>query len=76
MVSVNDAKRAVDPNFAANADKIEKGMRVEHLRFGKGEVTAIENQSPNRKATIVFDKEGEKQLLLKFAKLRILKPKN
>jgi DNA helicase-2/ATP-dependent DNA helicase PcrA len=73
MVSVDQAKRKVDPSFAANVDKIETGMRVEHLRFGKGEVKSMEGQEPNKKATIVFDKVGEKQLLLKFAKLRILK---
>ncbi|MEQ8625802.1 MAG: 3'-5' exonuclease [Vicingaceae bacterium] len=75
MVSIDDAKRKVDPSFAAAASKIEKGLRVEHLRFGKGEVTDIEGAEPNRKATIQFDKAGEKQLLLKFAKLRILKNK-
>ena len=73
MVSVDDAKRKVDPSFANTAGKIEEGMRVEHLRFGKGKVTKIEGQEPNKKATIHFDQVGEKQLLLKFAKLRILK---
>ncbi len=73
MVSIDSAKRPVDPSFAAAASKIEPGMRVEHLRFGKGKVTGIEGQEPNRKASIKFDQVGEKQLLLKFAKLRILK---
>jgi DNA helicase-2/ATP-dependent DNA helicase PcrA len=73
MVSVSDAKRKVDPSFAANAEKIAEGMRVEHLRFGKGRVEKLEGAEPNRKATIKFDQVGEKQLLLKFAKLRILK---
>lgn len=73
MVSIDNAKRPVDPSFAASASKIESGMRVEHLRFGKGLVTQLEGQEPNRKATIEFDQVGEKQLLLKFAKLRILK---
>ena len=75
MVNINDAKREVDPSFASAAGKIEEGMRVEHLRFGKGKVTKLEGQEPNKKATIVFDSLGEKQLLLKFAKLRILKNK-
>lgn len=73
MVSISEAKRPVDPSFAASASKIEAGMRVEHLRFGKGKVTALEGEDPNKKATIEFDQVGEKQLLLKFAKLRILK---
>ncbi len=75
MVNINDAKREVDPSFASAAGKVEEGMRVEHLRFGKGKVTKIEGQEPNKKATIIFDNLGEKQLLLKFAKLRILKNK-
>ncbi len=73
MVSIDQAKRKVDPTFAASAEKIQEGLRVEHLRFGKGEVLKLEGVEPNRKATIKFDKVGEKQLLLKFAKLRILK---
>lgn len=73
MVSISNANRPVDPSFAASASKIEAGMRVEHLRFGKGKVTALEGEEPNKKATIQFDQVGEKQLLLKFAKLRILK---
>ena len=73
MVSIDASKRPVDPSFAASASKVEIGLRVEHLRFGKGEVTDVEGTEPNRKATIKFDAVGEKQLLLKFAKLRILK---
>ncbi|MBL4710002.1 MAG: UvrD-helicase domain-containing protein [Flavobacteriales bacterium] len=73
MVSIDASKRPVDPTFAASASKVEIGLRVEHLRFGKGEVTNMEGVEPDRKATIVFDNVGEKQLLLKFAKLRILK---
>ena len=73
MVQIDQAKREIDPSFAANVGKIEAGMRVEHLRFGKGEVKSTEGNEPNKKAIIVFDKVGEKQLLLKFAKLRILR---
>ena len=76
MVKIDDAKRSVDPTFAASAGKIDTGMRVEHARFGKGEVTQMEGIEPNKKATILFDTVGEKQLLLKFAKLRILKVKD
>ena len=73
MVAIDSANRPVDPTFAATASKIDTGMRVEHLRFGKGKVTNMEGNDPNIKATIEFDQVGEKQLLLKFAKLRILK---
>jgi len=73
MVSIKDAKREVDPTFASAVEKVTEGARIEHLRFGKGKVLKIEGTDPNRKANILFDDVGEKQLLLKFAKLRVLK---
>jgi DNA helicase-2/ATP-dependent DNA helicase PcrA len=52
MVSIDASKRPIDPTFAASASKVEIGLRVEHLRFGKGEVTGMEGMDPDRKATI------------------------
>lgn len=46
------------------------GERIEHNRFGAGKVLEISGQSPDMKAKIIFDKYGEKLLLLKFAKIR------
>jgi DNA helicase-2/ATP-dependent DNA helicase PcrA len=48
------------------------GNTVKHERFGTGKVTALEGTYPNTKATVEFDDAGQKQLLLKFAKLQIL----
>jgi DNA helicase-2/ATP-dependent DNA helicase PcrA len=48
------------------------GMIVEHSRFGKGEILELENAMPDTKAKIKFENDGEKQLLLKFAKLKII----
>ncbi len=49
------------------------GMRVSHTRFGKGTVKTIEGQGNDKKALIAFPKpHGEKNLLLRFAKLQIL----
>jgi DNA helicase-2/ATP-dependent DNA helicase PcrA len=48
------------------------GMQVRHERFGEGTVEVIEGQMPNTKATIRFKEAGQKQLLLKFAKLEIV----
>lgn len=50
---------------------VEIGMKVEHPRFGIGEVVEIEGMAPNTKATVNFP-IGKKQLLLKFAKLRVI----
>ncbi|MBK7681025.1 MAG: hypothetical protein IPJ26_00370 [Bacteroidetes bacterium] len=48
------------------------GVFVEHQRFGKGQVIALEGRVPENKATILFEGQGQKQLLLKFAKLRVI----
>ncbi|HKK39718.1 MAG TPA: UvrD-helicase domain-containing protein, partial [Cryomorphaceae bacterium] len=45
------------------------GTKVAHAKFGKGKVVNIEGESPNEKATVFFPTVGQKQLLLKFAKL-------
>jgi DNA helicase-2/ATP-dependent DNA helicase PcrA len=50
---------------------IQSGMIVEHQRFGEGKVLQCEGVMPNKKATIYFHNSGQKQLLLKFAKLKI-----
>lgn len=42
------------------------GAKVRHDRFGEGEVTAIEGEGGNAKATVSFAHFGQKQLLLKF----------
>ena len=51
--------------------EIQAGMVIEHQRFGEGKVLRVEGVAPNIKATIFFQKQGHKQLLLKFAKLKI-----
>ncbi|MBQ5856665.1 MAG: exodeoxyribonuclease V subunit gamma [Bacteroidales bacterium] len=58
---------------AASPDEIEEGMRVLHQKFGQGTVAKVEGIGPNKKATVLFDECGTKQLMLKFAKLNILK---
>lgn len=65
---VNPAVSAMPP---AVIDEIKTGMEVEHERFGRGKVVALEGIGPNKKATVFFAGIGQKQLLLKFAKLRI-----
>jgi DNA helicase-2/ATP-dependent DNA helicase PcrA len=63
------------PYKSGNTDELSQlqtGMMVEHDRFGKGKVLNVEGEGSNRKATIFFQQIGQKQLLLKFAKLKIL----
>lgn len=74
LVSVNKALSKEKPsgNFA-NSSEIQAGMNIEHERFGKGKVLQIEGEGANRKATVFFENIGQKQLLLKFAQLTIIK---
>jgi DNA helicase-2/ATP-dependent DNA helicase PcrA len=52
--------------------KIRAGMIVEHYRLGIGQVLEIDNSSKDIKARIDFKNEGQKLLLLKFAKLKVV----
>jgi len=49
------------------------GVKVNHERFGTGVVQNIEGIGVNKKAEIKFESGGIKKLLLKFAKLQIIK---
>lgn len=51
---------------------LKEGMVVEHFKFGKGLITSIEEAGIDTRGIINFDNFGEKQLLLKFAKLKII----
>jgi DNA helicase-2/ATP-dependent DNA helicase PcrA len=63
--STNDFK-------ADEPGSIKTGMQVEHPRFGKGKVINLEGSVSSRKATVFFQDHGQKQLLLKFARLKII----
>ena len=60
-----------EPFQSDSPDKIKIGMFVEHERFGRGKVMNLEGKMPDLKAKVFFPNAGEKNLLLKFAKLRI-----
>lgn len=53
-------------------DKIIVGNIVEHNRFGRGEVIKLEGTGANKKAEIQFGTAGKKNLLLKFANLKVI----
>jgi DNA helicase II / ATP-dependent DNA helicase PcrA len=59
------------PFESDSPERISVGMFVEHERFGRGKVLNIEGKMPDLKAKVFFPNSGEKNLLLKFAKLRI-----
>ncbi|NDV64488.1 ATP-dependent DNA helicase [Bacteroides sp. 224] len=51
---------------------LQIGQTIEHERFGIGEVIKIEGNGDNTKATIRFRNAGDKQLLLRFARFKVI----
>ena len=49
-----------------------EGATIEHQRFGIGTITRLEGTGENMKATVKFRNAGVKQLLMKFAKFRVV----
>jgi len=58
--------------IAIGSGTLRVGTRVEHERFGRGTVVSLEGSGISAKARIAFEGSGEKNLLLKFAKLKVL----
>ena len=52
---------------------LKAGQQVEHQKFGFGEVLKMEGAAHNPIATINFKLNGEKKIMLNYAKLRIVK---
>ena len=51
---------------------LQAGQVIEHERFGIGDVLRVEGTGDNMKATIRFRNVGEKQLLLRFARFKVV----
>ena len=62
---------AASPSPQGEVLLLQEGMEVEHARFGSGRVKTIEGKGNDQKALIDFKGFGEKNLLLRFAKLKI-----
>lgn len=73
MTSVASSSDSVSRTAGLQSyEELHEGSIVEHMRFGRGVVFNIEGVGENAKATVDFDATGRKQLLLKFAKLRVV----
>lgn len=60
-------------NFiAASPSALVAGMKIEHQKFGFGVIKDIEGSAHNPIASILFDKNGEKKIMLNYAKLSII----
>jgi DNA helicase-2/ATP-dependent DNA helicase PcrA len=66
--SISTSRPAASPSVGA----LQVGNVIEHERFGVGEVVNVVGVGDNSKATVRFRNAGEKQLLLKFARFKII----
>ncbi|MGB4770041.1 MAG: UvrD-helicase domain-containing protein [Chitinophagaceae bacterium] len=57
---------------ASDTSNLQAGQKIEHQKFGFGEVVKMEGAAHNPVATIKFELNGEKKIMLNYAKLRIL----
>lgn len=74
--SVANSTLKVDPKTfrPSPSSEIQQGQNVMHMKFGKGEVKAVDGSASNRIATIHFSEidNPTRKIMLKFAKLQIL----
>lgn len=65
-----------ESSSVSSADEISSGVSegqtIEHERFGFGTIVKVEGAGDNCKATVRFDNAGVKQLLLKFARFKVI----
>jgi DNA helicase II / ATP-dependent DNA helicase PcrA len=57
---------------ASDTSNLQAGQKVEHQKFGFGEVLKMEGAAHNPIATVLFELNGEKKIMLNYAKLRIV----
>ena len=66
-------KRVPDVEFIPSpVSELKVGQRIEHNRFGFGNILEMSGSMADLKAKIAFDDYGEKILLLKYAKIRVV----
>lgn len=66
--SISSSRPAATPS----AGMLQVGSVIEHERFGEGEVVSLVGEGDSSKATVRFRNAGEKQLLLKFARFKVI----
>lgn len=71
--SAKTVEHIPSPDFvASDTSALQAGNKVEHQKFGFGEVLKMEGSAHNPIATVKFEHNGEKKIMLNYAKLRIL----
>ena len=67
--SISPSRPALSPEASSG---LQVGAVIEHERFGIGDVVDVVGSGDNCKATVKFRNAGEKQLLLKFARFKVI----
>jgi DNA helicase-2/ATP-dependent DNA helicase PcrA len=74
-VAADDFVNDTSPNYEDESQEVAHlyvGVRVEHESFGKGKVVQLAGKGESAKAIVLFDDVGTKNLMLKYARLRVL----
>lgn len=74
---VRQATRAVEhiptPGFEpSDTSNLKEGQKIEHQKFGFGSVIKMEGSAHNPVATVQFEHNGEKKIMINYARLRIV----
>jgi DNA helicase-2/ATP-dependent DNA helicase PcrA len=75
LIPVRPANKEHTPSAdftPSDTSNLQAGQKVEHQKFGFGEVLKMEGAAHNPIATVQFELNGEKKIMLNYAKLRIL----
>ncbi len=66
-------KQTAESREVVSHGDLQPGTKVAHERFGEGVVVSLESNGGDTKAIVEFKSAGQKTLLLKYARLRVLK---
>ena len=69
---LNTSAPSASVSSTSSAATVTEGNIIEHERFGIGTVVKVEGTGENTKATVQFKNTGTKQLLLKFARFKVI----
>ena len=68
----NGGRKTKESPSPHDMTSLAEGVMIEHQRFGLGKIIKVEGTGENAKATVEFQNTGTKQLLLKFAKFKVI----
>ena len=72
VAAMKHGGRLLAAGAAEPVDGLKENCVIEHERFGVGTVVRLEGTGENLKATVQFKNAGTKQLLVKFARFKVI----